>query len=127
MSRNSSLVAVAACASALLLMTPTADALKYAAIEHHLQVDPSIPSWKPGPVESVPEEEVSLVGADVIELELREGRKRQVRRMCEAVGHPVVALTRVRFGPLELGELAVGAHRLLSDAEVAGLREAARR
>ena len=48
-------------------------------------------------------------------------------RLCEAVGHPVVTLTRVRFGPLELGELAVGAHRLLSDAEVAGLREAARR
>jgi phosphate transport system substrate-binding protein len=66
-SRNSSLVAVAACASALLLMTPTADALKYAAVEHHLQVDPSIPSWKPGPVVSVPEEEVSLVGADVMD------------------------------------------------------------
>lgn len=48
-------------------MTPTADALKYAAIEHHLQVDPSIPSWKPGPVESVPEEAVSLVGADVMD------------------------------------------------------------
>jgi 23S rRNA pseudouridine2605 synthase len=70
---------------------------------------------------------VELVSADVIELELREGRKRQVRRMCEAVGHPVLALTRVRFGPLELGELAVGAHRLLSEAEVARLREAARR
>jgi len=70
---------------------------------------------------------VELVSADVIELELREGRKRQVRRMCEAVGHPVLALTRVRFGPLELDGLAVGAHRLLSDAEVARLREAARR
>ena len=63
----------------------------------------------------------------MIELELREGRKRQVRRMCEAVGHPVLALTRVRFGPLELGGLAAGAHRLLSDAEVARLRAAARR
>ena len=39
-------------------------------------------------------------GRDVIELELREGRKRQVRRMCEAVGHPVLELARVRFGPL---------------------------
>jgi len=48
-------------------MTPAADALKYAAIEHHLQVDPAIPSWKPGPVESVPEEAVSLVGADVMD------------------------------------------------------------
>jgi 23S rRNA pseudouridine2605 synthase len=70
---------------------------------------------------------VELVSPDVIELELREGRKRQVRRMCEAVGHPVLALTRVRFGPLELDGLAVGTHRLLSDAEVTRLREAARR
>jgi 23S rRNA pseudouridine2605 synthase len=70
---------------------------------------------------------VELVSAQVIELELREGRKRQVRRMCEAVGHPVLALTRVGFGPLELGELAVGAARLLSDVEVAQLRDAARR
>ena len=70
---------------------------------------------------------VELVSDEVIELELREGRKRQVRRMCEAVGHPVVALTRVRFGPLELGSMAPGEHRLLEDAEVARLREAARR
>ncbi len=67
MSRNSSFIALAACGAALLLMTPAADALKYAAIEHHLQVDPAIPSWKPGPVESVPEEAVSLVGADVMD------------------------------------------------------------
>jgi 23S rRNA pseudouridine2605 synthase len=70
---------------------------------------------------------VSVVSADVIELELREGRKRQVRRMCEAIGHPVLSLTRVRFGPLELGALAEGAARLLSDAEVEQLRGAARR
>jgi len=70
---------------------------------------------------------VELVSAQVIELELREGRKRQVRRMCEAVGHPVLTLTRVGFGPLELGGLAVGAARLLSDGEVAQLRDAARR
>jgi 23S rRNA pseudouridine2605 synthase len=70
---------------------------------------------------------VRLLGPGVIELELREGRKRQVRRMCEAVGHPVLELTRVRIGPLELGELAQGAARLLDDAEVARLRDAARR
>ena len=61
------LVAIGACAAALLTMTPAADALKYAPVEHHLQVDPSIPSWKPAPVASVPEEEVSLVGADVMD------------------------------------------------------------
>jgi 23S rRNA pseudouridine2605 synthase len=47
--------------------------------------------------------------------------------MCEALGHPVLELTRVRFGPLELGGLEVGAARLLSDAEVSALRDAARR
>jgi 23S rRNA pseudouridine2605 synthase len=71
--------------------------------------------------------QVRRVSANVIELELREGRKRQVRRMCEAVGHPVIGLTRVRFGPLELGGLELGASRLLSEAEVARLRDAARR
>ncbi len=56
---------------------------------------------------------------------LHEGRKRQVRRMCEAVGHPVVELSRVGFGPLGLGALAVGAARRLSAAEVEALRTAA--
>jgi 23S rRNA pseudouridine2605 synthase len=67
-----------------------------------------------------------LVGGDVIELELREGRKRQVKRMCAAVGHPVRSLVRVGFGTLELGDLPVGASRRLSDAELAQLRGAAR-
>ncbi|MGA2757158.1 MAG: pseudouridine synthase [Solirubrobacteraceae bacterium] len=71
--------------------------------------------------------QVRRVSANVIELELREGRKRQVRRMCEAVGHPVLELTRVRLGPLELGGLELGAARLLTDAEVSALRDAARR
>ena len=70
---------------------------------------------------------VELIGADEIEIELREGRKRQVRRMCEAVGHPVLALARVRFGPLELGGLAPGASRMLGETEIGALRAAARR
>jgi len=68
-----------------------------------------------------------LLADDVIEIELREGRTRQLRRMCAAVGHPVVELARVGFGPLTLGALAPGAHRRLSEAEVARLRAAARR
>src|SRR5919206_478890 len=67
---------------------------------------------------------VRAVRPDVLELTIREGRKRQVRRMCEAVGHPVIALRRVRFGPPELGDLALGAHRRLTAAEVERLRRA---
>jgi 23S rRNA pseudouridine2605 synthase len=61
----------------------------------------------------------------VLEVQIAEGRKRQVRRMCEAVGHRVVALERVAFGPLRLGDLAPGAYRRLSTAEVERLRKAA--
>ncbi len=66
---------------------------------------------------------VRRLGAHELEITLHEGRNRQVRRMCEAVGHPVRSLTRIRYGPLELGDLAPGAHRRLSAADVARLRE----
>ncbi len=69
---------------------------------------------------------VRRIGLDELELTLREGRKRQVRRMCDAVGHPVRALRRVAFGPLELGDLPEGAHRRLGAAELRRLREAPR-
>jgi 23S rRNA pseudouridine2605 synthase len=69
---------------------------------------------------------VRLVGPHELELTIHEGRKRQVRRMCEAVGHRVVALRRIAFGPLGLGKLAAGHHRRLTAAEVQGLRDAAR-
>jgi 23S rRNA pseudouridine2605 synthase len=70
--------------------------------------------------------QVRRVGRDELELTLHEGRKRQVRRMCEAVGHPVRALRRVAFGPLELGDLPEGGHRRLGPAELRRLREAPR-
>lgn len=60
----------------------------------------------------------------VLELTIREGRNHQVRRMCEAVGHRVRALERVRFGPLRLDDLPSGGHRRLRAAEVEGLRRA---
>ncbi len=56
------------------------------------------------------------------ELTLTEGRNRQVRRMCEAVGCSVSMLKRVRFGTLDLQKLAVGSFRHLSAAEVSSLR-----
>jgi len=66
--------------------------------------------------------QVRRLASDVIELTIREGRNRQVRRMCEAVGHPVLSLQRTTFGPLTLGELAPGEHRTLDDAELERLR-----
>jgi 23S rRNA pseudouridine2605 synthase len=67
---------------------------------------------------------VRRVGQREIELTIREGRNRQVRRMCSAVGHPVHGLVRVRFGPLRLDDLGVGEHRRLSERETALLRRA---
>lgn len=61
-------------------------------------------------------------GKTQLTLTIHEGRKRQVKRMCEAVGHPVVSLHRANFGPLELGGLKSGAYRVLSEEEVAALR-----
>ena len=61
----------------------------------------------------------------VLEIGIREGRKRQVRRMVEAVGHRVLALERVSFGPLGLRGLEPGRSRRLSATEVERLRRAA--
>lgn len=60
-----------------------------------------------------------------LEIAIKEGRNRQVRRMCAAVGHEVVSLERVAFGPLLLGDLRRGASRRLDESEVARLRDAA--
>ena len=69
---------------------------------------------------------VKRLAPDLIEITIREGRKRQVRRMCEAVGHPVAELERVAFGPLWLKGLEPGAHRRLTAAEIEKLRGAGR-
>jgi 23S rRNA pseudouridine2605 synthase len=69
---------------------------------------------------------VRRVSPDVLELIIHEGRNRQVRRMCDAIGHPVIDLERVRFGPLRLAGLASGAHRRLTLAEVEQLRALSR-
>jgi 23S rRNA pseudouridine2605 synthase len=64
-------------------------------------------------------------GRGQLELAIREGRKRQVRRMLEAVGHRVTSLERIAFGPLRLGDLRRGESRQLSTQEVERLRKAA--
>ena len=57
-----------------------------------------------------------------LELTIHEGRKHQIKRMLEALGHRVVRIKRIRFGPIELGDLPVGASRFVTDAEANALR-----
>jgi 23S rRNA pseudouridine2605 synthase len=57
-----------------------------------------------------------------VRVTMREGRKREVRRMFDALGHPVRRLVRERLGPIELGDLPTGEWRELEEAEVEGLR-----
>jgi 23S rRNA pseudouridine2605 synthase len=60
-------------------------------------------------------------GGTWLSIEITEGRNRQVRRMCEAIGHRVKRLVRTRYGGLTMGRLARGEFRLLSSAEIARL------
>jgi pseudouridine synthase len=63
----------------------------------------------------------SARGETWLEMTLTEGKNRQVRRMCAAVGHDVVELVRVRIGALRLGDLAPGEWRRLSPGEIGAL------
>jgi 23S rRNA pseudouridine2605 synthase len=67
-----------------------------------------------------------LVAPDQVELTIHEGRKHQVKRMFEAVGHPVLRLHRSRYAGLDLAGLEAGEWRELSAKEVAGLKHATR-
>jgi len=73
--------------------------------------------------------QASLIGPpgpeSVVEITIREGRNRIVRRMFESVGHPVRALERVAFGPIRLGRLRPGGVRRLRPAELEALRRTA--
>ncbi len=68
---------------------------------------------------------VSLLGPELLRIVIHEGRNRQVRRMCEAVGHPVVRLVRSRIGPLSDRRLRPGQWRELELSEVRALEAAA--
>jgi 23S rRNA pseudouridine2605 synthase len=68
---------------------------------------------------------VVRLGAGLVELSIHEGRNRQVRRMLDAVGHPVLKLHRSHYGPLTVDGLAPGDSRELTAVEVDALRKAA--
>lgn len=69
---------------------------------------------------------VSQVESGVLRIVIREGRNRQIRRMCDAVGHPVVRLVRTRIGPINDRSLAPGSWRNLGDSELRALGDAGR-
>jgi 23S rRNA pseudouridine2605 synthase len=69
--------------------------------------------------------EVGVLAPGVLRIVIHEGRNRQVRRMCESVGHPVERLVRTRIGPVRDTTLAPGRWRYLSPAEVRSLAAAA--
>jgi 23S rRNA pseudouridine2605 synthase len=68
---------------------------------------------------------VGRLGPGMLRIVIHEGRYRQVRRMCEAVGHPVRRLVRTRLGPLSDDRLSPGQFRALTSDEVRALRQAA--
>ena len=68
---------------------------------------------------------VALIPPNGLRLTIHQGRNRQVRRMCAAVGHPVVRLVRTRIGPVADRQLRPGAWRMLTPSEVRGLATAA--
>jgi 23S rRNA pseudouridine2605 synthase len=68
---------------------------------------------------------VAVVAPSLLRIVIHEGRNRQVRRMCDAMGHPVIRLVRTRIGPLSDPSLGPGAYRALSFDEVRGLAAAA--
>jgi pseudouridine synthase len=63
----------------------------------------------------------------VIRVTIHEGRTRQVRKMCDAIGHPVCALRRVRIGPIADKNLRVGSYRELTTDEIRRLKKSAKR
>ncbi len=69
--------------------------------------------------------QAALIGPGVIRLTIHEGRNRQIRRMCEAVGHPVTRLVRTRIGPLADRKLKPGHWRVLTVDELRALERAA--
>ena len=66
----------------------------------------------------------ATIRSTVLEIVLREGRKRQIKGMLNTVRHPVIRLIRTRIGPMYLGKLLPGKYRMLADSEVESLKKA---
>lgn len=64
-------------------------------------------------------------GFTLFDITIHEGRNRQIRRMCDAIGYPVRELKRIKLGPLQLQNLGRGRFRELSETELAALKKAA--
>lgn len=62
-------------------------------------------------------------GDSIVEIIIKEGKNRQVRKMCEAIGHPVIALKRIAIGDLHLKNLEIGKWRYLTDKEIDYLKK----
>jgi 23S rRNA pseudouridine2457 synthase len=80
-----------------------------------LEQEPSVPP------RDVPIRIRKAVPTSWLEITLREGRNRQVRRMTAATGHPTLRLIRIRFGPLDIADLSPGQSRVLTKKEIASL------
>ena len=83
-----------------------------------LQKGVVIDGHKTGPAD------VKALGPGHLRVTVREGRNRQVRKMCDAIGHPVTNLRRVAIGPIQDARLKLGHWRELSEAEVKKLQAA---
>ncbi len=91
------------------------------AVIQQLRQGVRIPSGTTAPAK-VSQLKISKDGhATALEVTIHEGKKRQVRMMFKAVGHPVIRLKRVQIGTLKLGHLPLGAYRLLTSEEVSEL------
>lgn len=66
---------------------------------------------------------ISYYDSCEVEITIHEGKNRQIRRMCEVINHPVIALNRIKVGDIELGDLNEGSWRYLSDIEIKYLKE----
>lgn len=75
----------------------------------------------PAQVEKIEPSSAKTNNTSELRITIHEGRKRQVRRMCEEVGHPVIHLNRSQFGPLTLGDLERGTWRELDKEELSRL------